>query len=234
MPSSQRPLREHPWVASVWVGPGIRGPSASLPCPPCRLHGSHPAPLMGDAPPPGRSGHPAGLAPPLPAGSRPAPMLAPLCRAAVPGAPEGTGRSSPLCAPPVPPEWNRGPATVHSPRPLCPLAPAMAPLLALFLVALAGLPLGKMEGGWREGRILAGAGSGEGGRTPLTSLLPLCSSALGRRWDWGSDGPEEGSSLSVTPPPARPQPRPWTATCAPTTGRTASTRCAARPWSPTA
>lgn len=48
----------------------------------------------------------------------------------------------------------------------------MAPLLALFLVALAGLPLGKMEGGWREGRIDPCGGWKWGGRQDPADISP--------------------------------------------------------------
>lgn len=67
--------------------------------------------------------------------------------------PKGRGLSDRLCALLQPqPELTQGPAAVYLPTPTLPSPPAMAPLLALLLVALMGLPLGKMGGGWRDGQ----------------------------------------------------------------------------------
>lgn len=49
----------------------------------------------------------------------------------------------------------------------------MAPLLTLFLVALVGLPLGKMEGGTDP--VVGGLEVGREARSPWMSLLSLLS-----------------------------------------------------------
>lgn len=83
------------------------------------------------------------------------PSCAPLCSAAVPPVDrelrESRGLSDALCALlQPPPELSQGPAAVHLPTSTLTSPPAMAPLLALLLVALVGLPLGKMGGGWPD------------------------------------------------------------------------------------
>ena len=78
----------------------------------------------------------------------------------------------------------------------------MAPLLALVLVALVGLPLGEMDGEGRDGQTeFAGrrADSGQEARIP-TDHLSFCSSAL--RKVMGPGGPtglRTGLSLSCDP-----------------------------------
>lgn len=249
------PCVNRPWVkCGLW--PGTQAPPAS-PCPACpppactaRLRCRRGPLVACPSPAPSSSRDPSPrippLVPPRSGGSfarwhpDPGPCpCPPLCRAAVPPGGQGLRRAGGLRPAPASPAWKQGPAAARPLRPPC--SPAMAPLLALVLVALVGLPLGEMgeAGGmdrprlWVGGRADSGRGRNSHDRRSFRSSALRKEMGPGVRWVSG-----QASPCPVTPAPPSPlpdaQPRPWTATCAPTTGRTASTPCAARPWSATA
>lgn len=91
----------------------------------------------------------------------------------------------------------------------------MAPLLTLFLVALVGLPLGKMDGEQKDGQphVQGQVGQKWGGRPELLTTSPSSCSALGKVlgpgvwWAGGRASPSSGTRPTQLPPhPLAPSP----------------------------